>query len=241
MIFEIIGYVASFFTALSLLMVNIIKLRLFNLVGCITFIVYGSVLGSIPIIVTNSFILIINVYNLVKLFSHNLDSFTYIPLKNDRKTQMEDFFNNFRNDINLHFPFLDFDKMSPAFSGSGKVFLAIKELEEVGFSCFIPIQSLPPALNDDEKIILDYSVKNLYPESTVYLLADYIRKKYRNIGVDKRMYQNLIGALPENTKFILSIGQSRDRQNDRYLRKNNYKPVKNFGDYTLYLRTVHIE
>jgi uncharacterized protein with PQ loop repeat len=64
---EIIGYIASAIVLISFLMKNIKKLRIFNSIGCLVFIVYGILLDlSIPIILTNSVIVCINVYFLIK-------------------------------------------------------------------------------------------------------------------------------------------------------------------------------
>jgi hypothetical protein len=63
---EYIGYVASVIVLLSFLMRKIFFLRIVNTVGCIFFIVYGMMLGSIPIILTNTAIALINGYYLTK-------------------------------------------------------------------------------------------------------------------------------------------------------------------------------
>ena len=65
---EIVGYLASLIVLLSFLMKDLKKLRLVNIIGCLVFTVYGVLLGfSIPIIVTNLTIVVINVVYLIKL------------------------------------------------------------------------------------------------------------------------------------------------------------------------------
>ena len=65
---EIIGYLASLCVLLSFLMKNIRTLRIVNTIGCLIFVVYGVLLGfSIPIIVTNVAIVVINGYYLFKM------------------------------------------------------------------------------------------------------------------------------------------------------------------------------
>lgn len=61
---EIIGYLASLFVLLSFLFKDIRTLRIVNSVGCAFFVVYGVLLSSIPVIVTNIAILLINGYYL---------------------------------------------------------------------------------------------------------------------------------------------------------------------------------
>jgi hypothetical protein len=64
---EIIGYISSFIVLLSFLMKSITALRIINTIGCLCFVVYGILLNnSIPIIFTNTAIVGINMYFLLK-------------------------------------------------------------------------------------------------------------------------------------------------------------------------------
>lgn len=54
--------------AISFSMANITKLRIINSLGCILWIGYGFGLGSYPIIITNTLILVLNIFFLVKKF-----------------------------------------------------------------------------------------------------------------------------------------------------------------------------
>ncbi len=61
---EWVGYLASLGVLISFLMKDIKVLRLVNSVGCALFVLYGILLGSIPVILTNTAILFINLYYL---------------------------------------------------------------------------------------------------------------------------------------------------------------------------------
>ena len=64
---ENIGYLASLGVLVSFLMKDIKKLRIINTVGCLLFVWYGVLLNfSLPIIITNVTITIINTYFLLK-------------------------------------------------------------------------------------------------------------------------------------------------------------------------------
>jgi uncharacterized protein with PQ loop repeat len=63
---EWVGYAASLGVLVSFLMRDIKVLRVVNSVGCALFIAYGILLGSIPIIVTNVAILLVNTFYLFK-------------------------------------------------------------------------------------------------------------------------------------------------------------------------------
>ncbi|GJH40253.1 membrane protein [Capnocytophaga sp. HP1101] len=59
---EIIGYAASLFVVLSFLIKdNLVYIRLTNLVGCALFVVYGYFISSIPVILPNAFLVVVQI------------------------------------------------------------------------------------------------------------------------------------------------------------------------------------
>jgi uncharacterized protein with PQ loop repeat len=69
---EWVGYLASLVLMISFLMKNINTLRIINSIGALLFVAYGIMLvTSWPIILTNTFILGINLYYLAKHFRNN--------------------------------------------------------------------------------------------------------------------------------------------------------------------------
>ena len=64
---EWVGYLASIALIISFMMKKINTLRVINSIGALLFIVYGVMLDiSWPIIITNGFILLANIFYLVK-------------------------------------------------------------------------------------------------------------------------------------------------------------------------------
>lgn len=61
---ELIGYIASAVLLFSFTRKGIKKLRWFNSLGCLLFVVYGFMLDSIPVVITNLAIIAINIYYL---------------------------------------------------------------------------------------------------------------------------------------------------------------------------------
>lgn len=57
---ELVGYLGSALVVTSLLMTRILRLRVIGLMGSTTFLMYGILIGSVPIIITNGVIMIIN-------------------------------------------------------------------------------------------------------------------------------------------------------------------------------------
>ena len=64
---EWVGYLASIVIAISLIMSDIIKLRIINTIGCVLFVIYGLSVGAYPVAFTNMLIVFINIYYLFKL------------------------------------------------------------------------------------------------------------------------------------------------------------------------------
>lgn len=62
------GYLASLTVLISLTMTSIIKLRVFNFIGCLFFAHYGLLVGSLPVAVANLSIAIINLYFLYQIY-----------------------------------------------------------------------------------------------------------------------------------------------------------------------------
>ena len=59
---DFIGYAASFFIVLSFIIKdNLLYIRLTNLVGCILFVIYSYCIMSIPMILPNAFLIIVQI------------------------------------------------------------------------------------------------------------------------------------------------------------------------------------
>lgn len=67
---DFLGYVASGLVVLSLAMSSVLKLRILSLIGSTAFLVYGLLIDSIPVALTNGIIMMINIVFLQRLFTH---------------------------------------------------------------------------------------------------------------------------------------------------------------------------
>jgi len=63
-IVEWTGYIAMVTLMVSFLMKDIKKLRIINTFACLMFVVYGFMLHSYPVIISNAFISLVNLYYL---------------------------------------------------------------------------------------------------------------------------------------------------------------------------------
>lgn len=63
---ELVGYLASALVVASLAMTSVVRLRAISLVGSITFVAYGILIDSVPIVITNGAIAFLNVWFLTR-------------------------------------------------------------------------------------------------------------------------------------------------------------------------------
>ncbi|MFW6298515.1 MAG: hypothetical protein ACOC14_02430 [Bacillota bacterium] len=68
-LYEWIGYLASFFILVSLIMTSVKRLRLINLVGALLFTIYGYLISAYPVMIMNAGIVIVNLYYLKQIFT----------------------------------------------------------------------------------------------------------------------------------------------------------------------------
>lgn len=68
----LVGYLASALVVTSLTMTSVVRLRTISLLGSIAFVVYGLLLSSAPIVITNGAIMVINVWFLRKEFASGM-------------------------------------------------------------------------------------------------------------------------------------------------------------------------
>src|SRR6056297_225823 len=108
LIYEIIGYAASILVAVSLMMSNIIQLRVVNMIGAATFSLYGVLIGSIPVAAMNGFIVVINIYYLTKVY-FAVEYFQILKVSSSTE-YLETFLNFYEEQINVFQP--DFSSKS---------------------------------------------------------------------------------------------------------------------------------
>jgi hypothetical protein len=82
---EAIGYLAMAFTVGSFLAKEMATLRLLNLAGCFWWIVYGIGTGSVPVILVNAIITLINTVALIKSFQSRADRVRHSPTPKSNK------------------------------------------------------------------------------------------------------------------------------------------------------------
>ena len=82
-VYELIGYLASAFIVTSLTMKSLLKLRLIGLAGSTTFLIYGLLIGAIPIVLVNVVIVFVHLYFLRGLISRRTEYFHVLRVRKE--------------------------------------------------------------------------------------------------------------------------------------------------------------
>ncbi len=158
LIFESIGYLASVFLALSLMVNNDLKFRWINGSGSLSFAVYGILIQSYPIIFTNLLLFGINLYYLIKIYRSNED-FELIEFKGDERLVYK-FLEFYQADIKKYFPNY------------------VHNYEESNFN-FVILRNL---------VIANIFVGKLDESGNVDVKLNYTVEKYRDFKVGKYIF-----------------------------------------------------
>ena len=99
---EIFGYLATLMLAISLMVTKELKFRIINSLGCLSFIIYGLLLKAGPIVVTNSLLLAINMFYLVKILKRKED-FDIVFFEPDNEL-VQKFVQFYQKDFSSYYP-----------------------------------------------------------------------------------------------------------------------------------------
>ncbi|PKD44158.1 YgjV family protein [Rhodohalobacter barkolensis] len=107
-VYELIGYLASLLVAISLMMSAIVKLRIINLIGSLTFTIYGVLINAWPVAFMNAFIVFVNLYYLVKIYRD--DQYFELLRTSDESTYLIRFLQFYKDHIKKYQPEFSFKK-----------------------------------------------------------------------------------------------------------------------------------
>lgn len=102
LIFEIIGYTGSILVAVSMTMKSLLRLRVINMIGAVVFIIYGFLIGALPVVFLNGLILCVNLYNLYQMLNQK-DYFHLMEVSHD-SAYLKNFVEFYQKEILEFFP-----------------------------------------------------------------------------------------------------------------------------------------
>lgn len=153
------GYLASLFLIIALLVNGDIKFRIYNILGTISFIIYGIIFNARPVLLTNVILFCINVYYLSKLYAHK-ENFELIEFNGEEKLAVK-FLHFYGADIKTYFP--DF-----------------KEGELKGNLNFVVLRDL---------VIANVFSAKILQNGDAVVALNYTTKKYRDFKVGQYIFE----------------------------------------------------
>ena len=161
---ELFGYLGSTLVVVSMLMASVVRLRVINTIGSVISGTYALIIASFPLALMNGCLIVINVYNLVKLLR---DKQQYDMLSCGKEDPFVRYFlNRYLADIRQYFP--DFTMES---SDAQKAFLVCCQGNPAG-------------------ILLGKAGE----DGTLEVALDYSAPAYRDCSVGRFLYARLPDA-----------------------------------------------
>ncbi len=194
LVFEIIGYVASIVTAVSLTMKNIHRLRWWNLFGAGTFSIYGALIGAWPVCILNGFVAIVDIYYLIVMSRHK-EYFDLLEININNSIFTHQFLDFYKEDIAKYFPVFEFNKDSEY-----KAYFCLRDCRPVGLVLFSPI-------SDNELLVeLDYTI----PEYRDMKTGKYFyHEGLKRIGIDDKKQFVIKDPTEIHQKYLNAMGFKR--------------------------------
>lgn len=104
---EAFGYVGTALVIISMLMTSMVKLRIINMCGSVISTIYSVIVGAWPIVVMNSFIFAINMYQVCRALKSKNDLTSVLARKDDES--VKHFISLCQSGIKEEFPEYDFN------------------------------------------------------------------------------------------------------------------------------------
>lgn len=196
-LYELIGYTASLLVAISLMMSAIVKLRIVNMIGAFIFTIYGILIGSIPVAAMNGFIVLINIYYLVRIYQ-NTEYFQLLQTSDDNN-YLNKFLEFYRESIKTYQP--DFTPDKP-----------------YNFALFVLSDMVPAGLllgNKSERNHLHISLDFVIPDYRDFQIGHFLFVE--NLNYFRENDIQTISALPGNShhnNYLEKVGF--EKQNGTY-------------------------
>lgn len=179
---ELFGYVASVIVATGMMMSSLKALRWVNLIGATAFSTYGYLIGALPVGILNTFIVVIDVYYLIQIYSKK-EYFKVLHVRGDNYYLLQ-FLDFYKENIKKFFPDFYYKPEINKFS-----FFVLRNMAVAGV--VLARQYEPEVL----KISLDFAI----PE-------------YRDFKVGKYIYSDFVEKFKEEEYKILIAFPSGKKQ-----------------------------
>lgn len=196
------GYLASLLLALGLLVSNDLKFRWLNTGGNVAFIIYGVVLGAVPIILTNSILLVINLFWLYKIYNRK-ERFELLEFSSGG-IMIDRFLSFYQKDIAAHFPDFKREQLDGNLN-----FVVLRDL------VIANIFSATLADDGSAKVIINYTVTKYRDYKVGRFIFDKEKQFLLSKGVKTIYYTSV--ANKRHRKFLSVMGFTMQELNNNSL------------------------
>lgn len=190
---QVLGYLASVLLAISLLINNDLKFRWLNMFGNVCFISYGLIINAFPIILTNSILLLINLYRLIRIY-HTEEDFDLLEFNEGGKL-INKFLAFYEEDIKKYFPQYNL-------------------YEENNNLKFIVLRDMAVA---------NIFVASVSEDGTAIVRINYTVAKYRDYKVGKFIFEREKQYLISKGVRMLIYEEVYNQQHEKFLFKMGFK------------------
>ncbi|GEM_PF-2121500 len=159
---ELVGYLAPVFIILSMSRSNVKEIRLYMIAGCLTFVVYGALVGAWPVVVANALIGLVTGFYFLK----DLRVSSMFSIINEREVGsklIQKVTDAFGRDIRKIYPAFD----DVALRRDTEVLFYFHQQEVVGMHCF-----------------------RKKSDTQIEVLVDFVEKKYAGQKLDRYLFKN---------------------------------------------------
>ncbi|WP_040161526.1 glycoside hydrolase family 15 protein [Nigerium massiliense] len=198
---ELIGYLASALIVISLAMRSLVRLRVVSLVGSLTFVIYGALIGAIPVMIANGAAVLLNIWHLRRELAPAASTINAVPIEPDAPFLRDFLAANLpeihrsqpRFDIEGHYPFARLLTRDGLPAG---VFLA----RPLGDELQVTLDYVTPAYRDSRVARWLFG-----PGRDVFTARGVRRLVAEATTAEHRTYLESAGFRPDGSRFMLTL------------------------------------
>lgn len=190
-----IGYLASLALIIALVVNNDLKFRWYGAVGNVFFIAYAIIIGALPVLLTNTILLAINVIYLIRVYRRH-EVFDLLEFKGEERL-VNKFLSFYQKDIEQYFPGFRQEEMKDNLN-------------------FVITRNL---------VIANIFSASLSPEGDAVVLINYTVEKYRDYKVGRYIFEKERDSLIAKGVKRIVYKKVHRKQHERFLKVMGFGQV----------------
>lgn len=189
-----LGYAASLMLIIALLVSNDLKFRWFNTAGNIFFICYAIILGTIPVLITNTILLFINAVYLIRVYRRQ-ENFDLIEFSGEEKL-VGKFIGFYDQDIHDFFPEFNQTQLK------GNLNFVI--LRDLVIANIFSASLLP---DGDAEVVINYTLKKYRDYKVGRFIFDKEKSFLISKGVKRIVYRQVANSNHKRFLKVMGFGK----------------------------------